>query len=511
MRDITYDVHIDWNGDGDFGDPNEDVSADVQRPITLRYGRDQARASAPPAAGRAEFDLKNQAGKYSPENTSSPLFGNLLPGRRVRIQAEHDSTAYNLFQGFIDDFQVTPAIGLPRVSLTALDGLARFRGVRISTGVLEAVQTGAVIDRILDEIGWPTADRDLDRGVTTIRWWWEEDTDALEALERVLNSEGPPAMLTVSGDGKVVFRDRHHRLTRAASLTSQATFSESGGTEPVHARPLRYDIGWRDVVNRISIEVEERRPTGERVNVFETEQNYTIPNGETVVIGARGNDPFIRALAPVAGTDFELVSGTVQVTLDRTSGASANITIRAVGGTAKITGMKLRAYALASTPYKVEVSDPASITSYGPRSSPHDAPWCGVHDALAVGEAVLAHRSVRLPVVQMRLQGSEDARILQQLSRDLSDRITIVEPSISLNHQFYIDLIEHTISGDGKLHETTFGCEMVPPKPAVPFTFGVSGRGFGQGAFDVRGLDNPSTMFRFDTSGQGFGDGRFAT
>lgn len=87
----TYNVAIDWTGDQDFADAGEDVSArvlDRGTTLTIRYGRDQARAFSPLAPGRAQFELDNRSRDYSPENTSSPLYGLVLPGRAVRIQAD---------------------------------------------------------------------------------------------------------------------------------------------------------------------------------------------------------------------------------------------------------------------------------------------------------------------------------------------------------------------------------------------------------------------------------------
>ena len=109
---------------------------------------------------------------------------------------------------------------------------------------------------MLDALEWPTTKRDIDTGATTIRWWWEDNTDGLTALNRVVESEGLPALLTVDTSENVVFRDRHHRVTDAASLTSQATFRGTG-TEPVHSGTMRYDHGLRDIINTVVWDIAE--------------------------------------------------------------------------------------------------------------------------------------------------------------------------------------------------------------------------------------------------------------
>lgn len=511
MSAITHDMRINWNGDGDFTDTGDDVTARTldQRVVTIRYGRDQTRSLSPMSSGQMSFELDNASRDYSPENASSPLAGNLIPARPVRYQATHNSIVYTMFHGSLDDYEVQPQERVVRC--TALDPLAKLKGSTIDTALHASVTTGEAIGHILDAIGWPTADRDLDRGVTTIRWWWEAGTDAFQAMERVLNSEGPPALLTVGADGKIVFRDRHHRLTRSASLNSQATFRD-GGADPVFSAFV-YDHGWRDVINSVVIDVDDRQVTSDPVEVFSTDQLYNIASGDAIEISVVAQDPFLRATTPIAGTDFTLVAGSVEVSLSRTSGASTIISVRAIGGTATIDGMRLRAYSvpIAAT-LKVTGVNQDSITKYGQRSYTQDAPWVGVHDARAVADVILAHRSERLPIVTITMDGGDnDTCLTQQLARDLSDRATIIEDETGLNADFYVEQIEHSISDSGGRLVTAFGCEKAAIKPTNPFTFGVSGKGFDQGAFDITGLDDSATMFRFDTSGQGFNDGRFAT
>jgi hypothetical protein len=91
---VVLSVLVDWDNDGDFGDAYEDVSGDVLRsaPMQSVRGRDQVQALAPPMAGSSTATLDNDARTYSPQNGSGPLYGLLLPGRRVRHTAERPGT-----------------------------------------------------------------------------------------------------------------------------------------------------------------------------------------------------------------------------------------------------------------------------------------------------------------------------------------------------------------------------------------------------------------------------------
>jgi hypothetical protein len=83
----NYKVNIDWSNNGTWTNLGEDVTRRVLPEINITYGRDQARALSPVANGSCGFDLDNVSRDYSPENSSSPLVGNILPARPVRIQA----------------------------------------------------------------------------------------------------------------------------------------------------------------------------------------------------------------------------------------------------------------------------------------------------------------------------------------------------------------------------------------------------------------------------------------
>lgn len=86
MPQAKWLVKVDWNGDGDFDDANEDVTSDVLG-LTLEHFRDLA--SGHMEAARLELQLRNDDHKYSPPNSSSPLSGDLKPGRKVWLRAAY--------------------------------------------------------------------------------------------------------------------------------------------------------------------------------------------------------------------------------------------------------------------------------------------------------------------------------------------------------------------------------------------------------------------------------------
>ena len=84
VHNLTYEVRVDWDGDGDFLDADEIITDRVME-VSCQRGRDFELDRA--TAGTASFRLRNDDGRYTPTKLTSPLFGKLKPGRLCRIQA----------------------------------------------------------------------------------------------------------------------------------------------------------------------------------------------------------------------------------------------------------------------------------------------------------------------------------------------------------------------------------------------------------------------------------------
>lgn len=510
-------VEIDWSKDGTYSTWGDNVTSLV-RPnasaVTVAFGRDQSTALSPTVAGSGGFVLDNRDRRFSPRNTASLLYGKIKPARPVRITRQIGSNTYGLFIGHTDDNPINPDLEAQSVSLTLVDSLADFRGQTVSTQLHRDIRTGEAIGLVLDACGWSTTLRDLDIGATIIPWWWEDGTDALDAMEKIVRSEGPPALLTIGGNGEIVFRDRHHRLTRDNSLTSQQTWRATGPLEPVMQKPFSYDEAWKNIVNTGTMSVGVRS-VAEISPVWTSDQTITLAAGEQRMITASASDPFRSAQTPVLDTDYTVLSGTVSITLTRRSGASTSLIMTAGPPGAVVTALQLRAEPL-TVAYSLQVSsaDTDSITDYGPRSFPGDLPWCGPGDAQAVLDLTVATRAQPLPVVTARFNLADPFRAAGLLTKDLSDRVTVIEPETGLSGDFFVESIAHDLTSVYD-HGITFGLEAAPTPAALAppinrLRFDTTGSGFSDGAFGG-GLDFSATMFRFDVAAQGFNAGSFAT
>jgi hypothetical protein len=210
-------VYVDWDRNGNFTGPSDDVTDDVRGTVSVSFGRESVTALAPLIAGRGSFDLDNTSRRYSPRNASSPLFGKVKPARPVLITRDvkvgTTTTTYTIFRGHIDDTPISPDVDGRLVTVNLVDSLQDFQQNTISTELWQGLRSGDAIGKILDAAGW-TGGRDLDPGCSIFTWWWAEGSTAASALQDVLDSEGPPVD-PVGVDDVAADTPRHRRRTRA--------------------------------------------------------------------------------------------------------------------------------------------------------------------------------------------------------------------------------------------------------------------------------------------------------
>jgi hypothetical protein len=522
---------VDWSRNGVFTGPNENVTRQLTGTITISYGRNEPRATEEAGAGKMSFQLINVLRTFSPENTASPIYGKVLPGTRVQYQVTNPATAAirTLFDGPMDDIDVDTTSAAKTFTATAADGWGTPGSEQLSTPVYSGQRTGYLVNVILDAIGW-TGGRDIDPGVTCVDWWWVEGADAATAINDLVSSEGPPAIAYVES-GTFIFRDRHHRLLRTASLTSQGLHTQiipagsgPGGDFKILKDSFVYNHGLRNIFNSVTLSVGQRQPAGTAV-VWSTDEQINLGAAETRVYIAQGSDPFIGAIEPVPMTagavadtvvgDYTLVSGSVTVTLSRDSGQTCFITVTAGGGGAVMQGLALRAVPLPiARTVQVQQEDTGSVATFGRKKWDGTAPWANQYDADAIAQRIVNVYSTPRPTVTFTIANVNAAHLTEILTTRISDRITVRNDQLGLNSDFYIESLSHEIRKNGAIHKLTIGAQSVDPaQPTNVFTFNTAGKGFNDGLFGVTGVNNPTQMFILDTatSTQMFDQGMFSS
>ncbi len=472
-----YMLAVDWDGDGLFEGGNEDISLQVFSASCFR-GRDSgANLTGKAVAGRLQAELDNRDGKYSRFNASSPLFGNLLPGRRVGLWAT-SPLSVRLWTGFLDRIEAH-AGPLPTATLYASGPFIKLAGEnsKVSPAAQQNALTGEIIDAILDDLDWPAAERSIEDGSVPVAHWYIDERSALDAMREMEETEG--GFLYEGLNWDVVFEGRYHRLLNSA--VSAATFSD----DP--AEPLTY-----------LLDVQEQDPLKEIFNDFSATVTphvqlaemllWTLP--EIVTLGVGESRTYFATLpsdvdgsrvayaewtAADVGRDstvsnyFMITSGAVETLGD------IEVTITLFAKTAKIvlentdvsdphsiTALDLYGEPVVEqTGFRVGTSDATSIAAYGRRTYPLTSPrYPNSAYAQAAVDNELALRKDPHPILVLPIPSGTDSTLFAQaVSLAISDRITAeadeMFTKLGIGQDFYIEAIAHSFGARTPL-ETVF-------------------------------------------------------
>jgi hypothetical protein len=168
-------------------------------------------------------------GSFNPQNVSSPYFGKLQPLRKLRISAIYDNQIRYLFSGYTTEYRYffpkSEEIGY--VDIHAVDAFTLFNKSAVTTiaGQSSGDSSGERINLILDQIGFPTSQRNIDVGDTDLQSDPGTLRSVLQALKDVEFTEF--GAVYISGGGDVIFRERSDALETIAGTAT--VFDQSSG------------------------------------------------------------------------------------------------------------------------------------------------------------------------------------------------------------------------------------------------------------------------------------------
>jgi len=136
------------------------------------------------------------------------------------------------------------------------------------------IDEGDAITQVLDDIGWPIADRDIGSGASIVQVPAYSGGNALALLQQLTKSG--QGRLYTSPAGLLTYRSRWWSITNPSSATSQATFGDGAGELPhAEVRPLAD-------ASRIINRVVAQRVGGELIEIEGTTATRFFERSESV-------------------------------------------------------------------------------------------------------------------------------------------------------------------------------------------------------------------------------------
>jgi len=253
---IAFDLAA--NGVGDFFTLNDpvkgvlgnssfklagDVLVDVTntvRQVSVKRGRNRQLEKF--TAGNANLVLDNRDRIYDPLNTASPYFGSIVPRKQVTISDEGQI----IYTGQVADWNFDYSLsGDSTAQVSCVDALSLLVDPFLTADTETAQLTGARVNAVLDDVGWPLGKRQVSAGKATLGADVIEvdKTQALDYLNKVSLSE--PGALYVANNGDLVFRDRTDLQNASGSITF--------GTGGIPFSDIGVEYGVEEMANQVSV------------------------------------------------------------------------------------------------------------------------------------------------------------------------------------------------------------------------------------------------------------------
>lgn len=478
MDTATYAYYVDWDGDGDFGDAYEDITAYVLDAEWSLGGDIVQPGQISP--GSCHLRLDNSTSIFSSFNSSSPIYGDILPGRRIRITMTVGITTVTMWQGYLDT--ILPVVGevveVSTADLTAHGILAEINAdIGIDIAMQTGITTGAAVGLVLDAAGVAEADQTVDTGQSTLSRWWSESRSALDLLRELAEAE--TGLIRETKDGKVQFEDRAHRSSGAHALPRSVY-----GTGTLNIWNMSQEDPLNGIFNLIEAKVRTFSISDDMtlVTICDVETGIggdppvlyasSPPLPLTVYIGFQGEGSYqtdssflaveewgtvdfkVNTAADGSGTDItddvdiatEEYGSRLVVTLTNNNASTGYVTLLRVNGTAVIEGDSL----------DVRDENTTSQTKYRKRSYPSSSQWLtAINEAEDYCAHLIALYKDPHPAVRFELRANYDATHLAEAQAlDISDRIKIREDGelgLYLNNEFFVEYMRHQVD-QGRMH-----------------------------------------------------------
>lgn len=462
---LSWALEIDWDGDGLWSGDNEALKMSKLRVRRGRSNMMRAEGDGMEAMKTGEFSatLDNQDGRFDPFNPSSPLFPNVVPGKKFRLRVKDNATGtiYPVMAGRIKDIQPVNET-YERVTISGVEGLDDLQNVTVRTALQENIDLEDALDLILDGAGWPSGAsyRTIDATTDNLPYWWAAGGSAREEIEDLVWSAF--GTFYISADGKAVFVARNS--TRVAPEHDISGADVRRGI----ARPQPWEV----VRNVVEIFVNSRQIQA-TATLWELKTTPQVPAGGSLALYApydyNGDQvPAKNVQQPTPTTEFLMNTAADGSGTNLTASCTATLTAYAdialivitnnSASNGYITLLKFRGDPIASLPtVLVADEDPASIAIYNRRRMVIDTTWQQqVNTAVDIRDLALSLFAEARSFPRLKLVGNP----AKQFAPDLMDHLNLDFPTERITGVYQLAEIEHEwIEPTGNAVETRWRCE----------------------------------------------------
>jgi hypothetical protein len=287
---VAFAVSVDWTMTNTFVDESANV-----RSVSLLRGR--LRATDQMGTGQCTVTFINLDGRYSPFNSGSPLYPNVVSGRPIRVAVTYHGVTYRLFTGNLGDVTMLPRLGITNglsiICYDAADRLSRQQGV---PSIVSGGSVDQAIALILAGAQWAGPAR-LDQG-PVLQQYAAQATKVLSQLQDAA-AQDLGGRVYIGADGAVVYENASHRASNPVLFVLD---SSALATSPADDR---LQMRATDLFDSVSVTYGGEAFAASVGVVYTAPPGLVLPPSSTIALAAAFTaGPSAAVTQPVSGTDF---------------------------------------------------------------------------------------------------------------------------------------------------------------------------------------------------------------
>jgi hypothetical protein len=326
-------------------------------------------------ASTLDIDLDNSEERFTPDNTSSPLYGYIKPKTPIKVSITIGVTT-RLFTGYIKG--IHPNTKTRICSFECYDNQILVSDVKADGVVYQDNRSDQLLAVLAQMVGLTSSQYSFDVGVQTINYGYFEDSSIWEVMGQIAAAER--GRIFFDRDGILKFWNREHLHNKTTSVTL---------TQNDWIIDLDYSVNDNDVKNDVIVQAKPRGSDGVQVVWSVGNISYLDPYTDTLVMVPAGGsqqatlemeNPCSLFIQPIANTDYiansaqdgsgDDLTSDISITEFVDYGTSVFLNIVNTGARdAYLTTFQVRGNPIIVLKYiQVEVKDDNSISLYGSQS-----------------------------------------------------------------------------------------------------------------------------------------------
>ena len=426
-----YMLNISW-GNGTVNEANYLTNARGHRgrKYLVSRGAERFETIQP---GEFTFTLTNLNGRYDPYNTSSPLYGYILPGREVRFRKKNVASgiSYDVFTGIISNIE--PISGNQDVQITVVDYLQWLADQDITIPTAYNITVSDAISNTLTAANYPYS-KLISTSRCPITYFDPADANSLDVVRSL--ADAGAGTVFVSNSGVFKYYDLSYNSMPTYALDQTILYKEIAIAQP-----------WENVRNKISI-VANRWGYSAPTQVWALDGPTALNASSTTTFDIKYDKAF--PIQPIAGQDYQAValfgpgSFTLMNAIDIWLSAITSTTCRVNVRNNMTYGLYLnwlhvKGRLLINSKMSFYAQDDTSIAAYGPRRFKVDSDYMqdtGFADAYKNILLNILKNPSKSPIITLETRA-------EALQPDLMDKISLTSAKLGINSTFSVGEIDY--------------------------------------------------------------------